>query len=178
MLYSPVRCYLFQNPPKSHLKETAQLACVKHAASVHPEPGSNSPKIKSAFLSPPYLLGFSSSFSFVKVPLRAVQPGCPARNMGNSTRLSPFCLLSLFVYSLLKFHFCLLSLADFLIIQQQYHAEFTDFVTDILRYFLILPPIAEIFCQFPVVRVIPFPALFYFFMCVSHGTIRDMNTTF
>ena len=72
---------------------------------------------KSAFLSPPYLLGFSSSFSFVKVPLRAVQPGCPARNMGNSTRLSPFCLLSLFVYSPFKFTFFLSSLADFLIIQ-------------------------------------------------------------
>ena len=148
MLYSPVRCYLFQNPPKSHLKETAQLACVKHAASVHPEPGSNSPKIKSAFLSPPYLLGFSSSSSFVKVPLRAVQPGCPARNMGNSTRLTTFCLLSLLVYSLLNSHFLLLSLADFFIS----HFIFSPQSTDITRFrkgqFSPFSFVEEIFCLF------------------------------
>ena len=40
--YSPVRHSEFQNPPKSHLKFLVRLACVKHAASVHPEPGSNS----------------------------------------------------------------------------------------------------------------------------------------
>ena len=161
MLYSPVRCYLFQNPPKSHLKETAQLACVKHAASVHPEPGSNSPKIKSAFLSPPYLLGFSSSSSFVKVPLRAVQPGCPARNMGNSTRLTTFCLLSLFVYSLLKFHFCLLSFTDFFIS----HFIFTPRFTDITQFgkgqFSHFSFVEEIFC------------LFLIFTSLSHPTFCE-----
>ena len=44
MLYSPVRRLDLTNPPKSHRQIPAQLACVKHAASVHPEPGSNSPK--------------------------------------------------------------------------------------------------------------------------------------
>ena len=148
MLYSPVRCYLFQNPPKSHLKETAQLACVKHAASVHPEPGSNSPKNNSAFLSPPYLLGFSSSSSFVKVPLRAVQPGCPARNMGNSTRLTTFCLLSLFVYSLLKFHFCLLSLPDFFISHFIFPPKYTDITQFRNDQFSPFSFVEEIFCLF------------------------------
>ena len=148
MLYSPVRCYLFQNPPKSHLKETAQLACVKHAASVHPEPGSNSPKIKSAFLSPPYLLGFSSSSSFVKVPLRAVQPGCPARNMGNSTRLTPFCLLSLFVYSILKFHSYLSSLADFFISHFIFLLHYTDITQFRKGEFNPFSFVEEIFCLF------------------------------
>ena len=40
--YSPVRHSVFRNPPKSHPKSLVRLACVKHAASVHPEPGSNS----------------------------------------------------------------------------------------------------------------------------------------
>ena len=40
--YSPVRHSVFWNPPKSHPKSLVRLACVKHAASVHPEPGSNS----------------------------------------------------------------------------------------------------------------------------------------
>ena len=40
--YSPVRHSVFLNPPKSHPKSLVRLACVKHAASVHPEPGSNS----------------------------------------------------------------------------------------------------------------------------------------
>ena len=44
VLYSPVRRLDLTNPPKSHRQIPAQLACVKHAASVHPEPGSNSPK--------------------------------------------------------------------------------------------------------------------------------------
>ena len=161
MLYSPVRCYLFQNPPKSHSKETAQLACVKHAASVHPEPGSNSPKIKSAFLSPPYLLGFSSSSSFVKVPLRAVQPGCPARNMGNSTRLSLFCLLSLLVYSFLNSHFLLLSLPDFFIS----HFIFPLLYTDITQFrndqFSPFSFVEEIFC------------LFLIFTSLSHPTFCE-----
>ena len=30
---------------------TARLACIKHAASVHPEPGSNSPKKEFVFAS-------------------------------------------------------------------------------------------------------------------------------
>ena len=37
--YSPVRRYLH---PKV---KTARLACIRHAASVRPEPGSNSPKL-------------------------------------------------------------------------------------------------------------------------------------
>ena len=34
---------LLTRPPLSHRSETVRLACIKHAASVCPEPGSNSP---------------------------------------------------------------------------------------------------------------------------------------
>ena len=37
--YSPVR----HSPPKPKSRRSVRLACVKHAASVRPEPGSNSP---------------------------------------------------------------------------------------------------------------------------------------
>ena len=41
--YSPVRhSVILKSTRKSHLKCFVRLACVKHAASVHPEPGSNS----------------------------------------------------------------------------------------------------------------------------------------
>ena len=42
--YSPVRHYLYLDSiRKLPLVKTVRLACVKHAASVRPEPGSNSP---------------------------------------------------------------------------------------------------------------------------------------
>ena len=41
MLYSPVRCSVVSSV-LPHQIPVAQLACVKHAASVRPEPGSNS----------------------------------------------------------------------------------------------------------------------------------------
>ncbi len=55
MRYSPVRHYPF---PK---KRTVRLACIKHTASVYPEPGSNSPKILTLLLEP------SSRYPIVKV---------------------------------------------------------------------------------------------------------------
>ena len=40
--YSPVRHSVIKDPSKLHLNNLVRLACVRHAASVHPEPGSNS----------------------------------------------------------------------------------------------------------------------------------------
>ena len=55
--YSPV-CHC-----PSLAGKTVRLACIKHAASVYPEPGSNSPKILTALLEP------SSRYPIVKVQL-------------------------------------------------------------------------------------------------------------
>ncbi|TSC54124.1 MAG: hypothetical protein LiPW16_151 [Microgenomates group bacterium LiPW_16] len=38
---------LLTRPPLSGLRRTDRLACLRHAASVHPEPGSNSQKLTS-----------------------------------------------------------------------------------------------------------------------------------
>ena len=43
MYYSPVRRSLVIILPKLPNDSLARLACIRHAASVHPEPGSNSP---------------------------------------------------------------------------------------------------------------------------------------
>ncbi|MBP3752871.1 MAG: hypothetical protein J6H20_09605, partial [Pyramidobacter sp.] len=69
----------------------------------------------------PYLLGFSSSFSFVKVLSLAVQPGCPARNTGYNTLTCHFCLLSLSVSSSLYLFLSLSAFADFFISFLQNH---------------------------------------------------------
>ena len=63
--YSPVRHSEFQNPPKSHLKFLVRLACVKHAASVHPEPGSNS-LIKCVWFGQNNYLAIHSLFTVFK----------------------------------------------------------------------------------------------------------------
>ena len=39
-------CVLLTRPPLESIKKLVRLACVKHTASVHPEPGSNSQKIQ------------------------------------------------------------------------------------------------------------------------------------
>ena len=63
--YSPVRHSESQNPPKSHLKFLVRLACVKHAASVHPEPGSNS-LIKCVWFGQNNYLAIHSLFTVFK----------------------------------------------------------------------------------------------------------------
>ena len=64
--YSPVRHSVFRNPPKSHPKSLVRLACVKHAASVHPEPGSNS-LIKCVWFGQNNYLAIHSLFTVLKV---------------------------------------------------------------------------------------------------------------
>ena len=62
MYYSPVRHW--------HPKMSVRLACIRHAASVHPEPGSNSPLSYFKFFVDSFLAGCffilvqSSSFSY------------------------------------------------------------------------------------------------------------------
>ena len=78
--YSPVRHSEFQNPPKSHLKFLVRLACVKHAASVHPEPGSNS-LIKCVWFGQNNCLAIHSLFTvfkgqFLKIKLFKNFQGC------------------------------------------------------------------------------------------------------
>ena len=63
--YSPVRHSVFRNPPKSHPKSLVRLACVKHAASVHPEPGSNS-LIKCVWFGQNNYLAIHSLFTVFK----------------------------------------------------------------------------------------------------------------
>ena len=74
--YSPVRRSVSpRSIRKLHLDCFARLACVKHAASVHPEPGSNS-HVKKLIPGPDYLawliypkpslLGFCSEFSQIQ----------------------------------------------------------------------------------------------------------------
>ena len=63
--YSPVRHSVFWNPPKSHPKSLVRLACVKHAASVHPEPGSNS-LIKCVWFGQNNYLAIHSLFTVFK----------------------------------------------------------------------------------------------------------------
>ena len=58
MLYSPVRYSVYHSAFPLH-GTVVQLACVTHAASVHPEPGSNSQLIDLACI---YTL-----YSFVKL---------------------------------------------------------------------------------------------------------------
>ena len=42
-----------------------RLACIRHAASVYPEPGSNSPYIYEWFVSSAFLIGFCCSYSLL-----------------------------------------------------------------------------------------------------------------
>ena len=73
--YSPVRHWL---PKKASFSlPSVRLACIRHAASVHPEPGSNSPfdfssrchltSIVSSFQNWRFVLGFFYSVRFSKI---------------------------------------------------------------------------------------------------------------
>ena len=92
------------------------------------------------------MLGFSSSFSFVKVLSLAVQPGCPARNTGYNTLTCHFCLLSLFVYSSPYLFLSLSALTDFFILLLRFHGAFVDFFLALIAFILVFHLIEEIFC--------------------------------
>ena len=99
----------------------ARLACIKRAASVHPEPRSNSPLFLTIASATVFLLPLVSPLlsyhsSIVKVlpaivkPMRVALPAPPRIGLGNSTVSDGFCLLRLLNYpciscSLLHFHF-------------------------------------------------------------------------
>ena len=92
------------------------------------------------------MLGFSSSFSFVKVLSLAVQPGCPARNTGYNTLTCHFCLLSLSVSSSLYLFLSLSALADFFISLLRFNGAFVDFFLALIAFILVFHLIEEIFC--------------------------------
>src|SRR5690554_7141652 len=48
--YGQVTYVLLTRSPLKHRSASVRLACIRHAASVHPEPGSNSPKNFICFL--------------------------------------------------------------------------------------------------------------------------------
>ena len=91
MYYSPVR--------HSMPKHCVRLACIRHAASVHPEPGSNSPLSFSIFRQFHVFLTLSFFLSLLTCLLFSFQ--CPCRplsrvliyNIIYSSPLQPFFLL-------------------------------------------------------------------------------------
>ena len=119
--YSPVR----HSPAggASSSPAAVRLACVKPAASVHPEPGSNSPllniyiHISSNFVCPaliPGISGKSVSVSLVRSSLVSI-PGNQCRSIDSAACLvaiSHCSLLSATVFTPSGFHFCAPSFPD------------------------------------------------------------------
>ena len=73
MYYSPVRHSCLKTSPQASVR----LACIRHAASVHPEPGSNSPLSFSIFRQFHVFLTLSFFLSLLTCLLFSFQ--CPCR---------------------------------------------------------------------------------------------------